>query len=941
LKRGGQWPLIILCITLPLVATGQLAFSINDAVYLDSLDHWFDVADYIALQKDVPESWSIDDIRQNKEGWQPLSEGDAPVWQRNCWLKLVFKNDRIFASALALLLHADEISAWLAWPDSLSEVRLGGNLRPRSVWDSRQHSPIYSSPHTLQFEVPASSEVTVYLKLGATDQHFKLQPKICSQSYFQSLSTRFFSRNIATQSFFHGVMWMMLLFHLLFFGMTRDRAYLFFAAYIFTLSASLFYTFGTHFYTAFAEYPQLSRAALLLCTFGYSYYYPRFLAEFLHKGGWRMDIKYLLRLYARLVLITGVLATVLLFLPVTVFKVTYGYWMLFPFSVIGLSSLTYISVLYWSSGNRMAKYIAANNMFMILGLIVSTVTYFMSTGNWIAIPISRGTGILVLEAFIVLQLLSFSLSLSYRGLEIERERTRLQELDQLKSRFFANISHEFRTPLTLILGPLQQLLAITNQSKERQQLKTAATYAQRLLAMVNQILDLGQLEAGKLELNPVTFDIVELTKAIYFSFQSIAEKQDVELEFKSEKETRMVYLDKGKLEQVLINLIDNAIKYNRPGGRVVLLLKFPKKDQLAIQLKDTGMGIPSASLPYIFQFYYRGPTSRHTQQQASSGLGLTLTKELIELQNGQIKVESKERVGTTFTVTLPLLPVVQKALSEQKIEPASLPQAINWETIPANPNKNESKTSILLIEDHQDLQRYIQSCLQPTYNLWLAEDGEQGLAIARKEVPDLIITDVMMPKMDGLALTQALKQDQITSHIPVIILTGKSSKVSLLEGLKTQVDEYLTKPFDPEELLLRIRNLLENRKQWIAHFQQDTPSDKVVPSLPSMETVFLQKVEALVHANLANEDYGVAQLGRDLRLDRTQLFRKLKALTGQNPSHFIRIIRLQKAYRLLQDRTATVAEIAFQVGFSNPSYFSRSFKAHFNKTPGEVMSANV
>ncbi len=932
--------LIILCINLPLVAMGQLVFSVNDAVYFDTLDQWVDAVDYVAFEKDLPENWSVEDVLQVEEGWQPLTEGDDPVWQRNCWLRLVLKNDRPAASALALLLHADEISAWFAWPDSLSEVRLGGNLRQRSAWDSRQHSPIYSSPHTLQFELPASSEVTVYLKLGATDQHFKLQPKLASLSYFQSFSTRFFSRNIAVQSFFHGVLWVMLLFHLLFFVMNRDRAYLFFAAYILTLSISLFYTFGTHFYTVFAEYPRLGRVALLLSTFGYSYYYPRFLVEFLHKGEWRTDIKHLLNLYARLVLIAGVLATALLFLPVTIFKLTYGYWMLFPFSVIGLSSLTYISVLYWSSGNRMAKYIAANNMFMIFGLIVSTVTYFMSTGNWIAMPISRGTAILVLEGFIVLQLLSFSLSLSYRGLEIERERTRLQELDQLKSRFFANISHEFRTPLTLILGPLEQLLATTNQPRERQQLRTASTYAQRLLGMVNQILDLGQLEAGKLEINPTVFDVVQLTKAIYFSFQSIAEQQDIQLEFESVKESRMVYLDKGKLEQVLINLVDNAIKYNRPGGQVTLQLQFPNKNQLTIQVRDTGIGIPTASLPYIFQFYYQSHSSGHTRQQLSSGLGLTLTKELVELQNGQIEVESYEGVGTTFTIQLPLPTITLQELPQQTSKSVLFPQTINWETTPADTNKNDSKTSILLVEDHQDLQGYIRSCLAPTYHLWLAEDGEQGLAIARKQVPDLIITDVMMPKMDGFALTQALKQDQITSHIPVIILTGKSSKASLMEGLETQVDEYLTKPFDPEELRLRIRNLLENRKQWIARFQQNTHSDRVAPSLPSMETVFLQKVEELVLANLGNEDYGVAQLGRDLRLDRTQLFRKLKALTGQNPSHFIRIIRLQEAYQLLKDRTATVAEISFQVGFSNPSYFSRSFKAHFNKTPGEVMGAS-
>ncbi len=920
----------------PFMLNGQRRLLIDEAFYQDSLWQWYDGSQFFAIQTDLPETWSIEEIAKGNGDWKSLTEMPDPNWESNCWLKLVIHNQQTIPTSIALLVHGDLFTAWYRTGSNLWTQRLGGTLAPRSQWDSRKHSPIYSSPHTLQLELTPISTTELYIKLGPRDREFTLQPKICNRSFFLGYSTWYFNRTIASQSFFHGVLWIMLLFHFIMYLMNRERAYLYYAAYIFCLSISLFYSFEFHYFTPLAAFPWLGRLLMIASTYGYIVFYSFFLIQFIHGDGWRPDLRRQIHVFNLLVMGVGSINLLLLLLPLTIFKLYDSYWLFFPLSMIGLLGLFRNSLIYWCQGNQLAKYIAATNFFILSGLLVSALIYYAGAFDWIHLRNSTFWGILFLELATILQLLSFSLSLSYKGLETERDRIRLQELDRLRSRFFANISHEFRTPLTLIMGPLRQLKATVNHSAGRKQLITAETYAQKLHRMVDQILELTKLEAGKLHLNKVVFDLVALAKMVTYSFQSITDEEKIELRFESTEEEIMVFWDREKTEQILLNLIGNAVKYNRSGGEVSVTLKKGKYDRVLLEVEDSGLGISKEALPHIFQLYYQGNKNDYTSSRSSSGIGLALTKELVELQQGTIRAESEEEKGSIFRVEIPLEPVPDQKASSGKTTESTITDRPQ-KSVVNRPVEQGQKPLVLIVEDHQDIRAYIQSCLQEHFQLLLAQDGEMGLELASRHVPDLVITDVMMPKMDGFALTHALKEETVTSHIPVIILTGKSSRASLLEGLRKQADEYLTKPFDAEELLLRVHNLLENRKKWIARYHHKGSEVEEFSPLPSMEAVFLEKVEGFVASNLGNDDYSVEKLGRDLRMDRTQLFRKLKAITGQNPSQFIRVFRLEKARELLQNRTATVAEIAFEVGFSNTSYFSRSFKSHFGKTPGEVM----
>lgn len=937
LERIRIYAIVTLFSLLHLALRGQISFVIDETVYQNSLNGWQDCANYVQIQQGIPADWDIEEVVKLQSGWQTLSDLPGFSWKENCWLKLTLTNEQSSLSELVLLLHADDFTLWYEQEGQILGKKVGGNLHPRSQWDSQQHSPVYSSPHTIQFELQEKTTRTIYLRLGVNDQRLVLQPKLCNRSFFLGHSTSYFNRTIATQSFLHGVLWIMLLYHFLFFMMNRNLAYGYYAFYILFLSIHLFYAFDLHYLTVLAEYPRVNRILLIGSVYAFIIGHTQFLKHFLHQNNWRNDLKKLLVNYVKGVSFIGLINLILLTLSPTNFRIVNSSWFLFLVAAIGLLGFIYLNRQYWKSDFRLARYVAINNFFLFYGLMVSTIIYYLGVLGWIDLLSSSFWGILFLELMLVLQILSFALSLSYQGLETERERTKLKELDQLKSRFFANISHEFRTPLTLILGPLKQLKAIINQPNTRRQIGTAENYAQRLLRMVNQILDLTKLESGKLQLQAQVFDIVSLTKSITYSFESIAKERGIHLAVNSVEDTWPIYLDKDKIEQILLNLIGNAMKYNKEGGAITVGLEMTKSKALRIKIRDTGIGISADSLPYIFQLYYQESQQVDTTNQAgSSGIGLALTKELIQLYKGTIHVESELGKGSCFTVEIPLPKFNREEIriASTSIEtPGNRPQ--RW--IQKEVSLGQQKAMILLIEDHPDVQDYIRSCLVDNFQILLARNGQEGLTLARKEVPDLIITDVMMPKMDGFTLTQNLKEDQITSHIPIIMLTGKSSQESRLEGLRKQADEYLVKPFDPEELQLRVQNLLDNRQKWITHFKRQNNGLAEQISLPSMEARFLEKVKDLIQTNLENENYSVEQLGKDLQLDRTQLFRKLKAITGQNPSQFIRVYRLETAYQLLKNRTATVAEIAFQVGFSNPSYFNRTFKAHFKKTPGEVM----
>lgn len=922
------------------------ALIITENYYQDSLYDWQNIDSFLSFQKELPADFNPT-TTTFPNNWNKFLTNITLEWTDNIWLQLPIINQTDNKKELTLLLHADLLDVWYINDNQVWQHHQGGNLMPRSDWDSQKHQPVYSSPHTIQFSISAQKSTTLFIKVGSIDSNVGLYPKLCNRRFFLAHSTHYFQRTIATQSFFHGILVLMFLFTLGMFLLNKDRAYLFYAIY--TLSVSLFlgYAFEFQNFSFLAEFPRLGRILSNLGRYTFPFFYNLFLIHFLHAEGWRLDIKQRLQQFNLFLLTLGGLTTLcLIFFAPPSFKILYTNWLYLPVILVGIIGFVRISWQYWRSNNRLARFVAANNLFLLIGFMVSSLIFFLGGIGLIDIRSTSFWGILFLEATIVLQLLSFSLSLSYKGLETEKERVKLKELDRLKSRFFANISHEFRTPLTLILGPIQELKTKRTEPHEQKLLKITEKYAKNLLRLVNQILDLTKLEVGKMQLENTVFDWIAIGKVITYSFASAAQQKQIELQFNSPFSKLSVQLDQAKMEQILINLLANALKFTPEGGKIQVNSRLIKKDAiLEITVKDNGVGISEEQQKYIFQHFYQADHGDFITNQPSSGIGLSLTQELINLHDGTIEVLSDRGKGTSFIIKIPLKTIDKQSLTVNSTAiKINTNQPIlednNLEKIPSNNSTAPQKPLILLVEDHPDIQTYIQSCLAENYQLVVANNGELGVKMATEQVPDLIITDVMMPKKDGFTLTKELKNNAATSHIPIIILTGKSSKDSKMEGLSVSADDYLTKPFDAAELRLRVKNLLDNRQKWVQHFQQTATTPLPDLAIPSIEDVFIQKALKAVENNLGNEDFSVEKLGKAVHLDRTQLFRKLKAITGQNPSNFIRTVRLKKAYTLLQSRSATVGEVAFSVGFSSTTYFNRCFKEQFGKTPGAVLNPN-
>ncbi|SDM44040.1 Signal transduction histidine kinase [Catalinimonas alkaloidigena] len=546
-------------------------------------------------------------------------------------------------------------------------------------------------------------------------------------------------------------------------------------------------------------------------------------------------------------------------------------------------------------------------------------------------------------------------ALALKRLEAEK----LQEMDHLKTSFFTNISHEFRTPLTLILGPLQEVLAaLPAHDPQVSRFRGMQRNAQRLLSLINQLLDVAKLEAGEVRIQVMAGDLREVLRRLTFSFSSLAESRRIHLLLDVPLTAIPAYYDADKLEKIVGNLLSNAFKFTDEGGRVQVTALAETPGWVSLYVKDTGVGIPADQLERVFDRFHQVDGSA-TRQHNGTGIGLTLTKELVQLHGGQISVQSQEGVGTEFWVRLPIAlatlpanvvvttaaPVTEVGEADVSEELAALPETVAAPEAPL----------LLIVEDHPDVRAYIRSCFAGQYRLAEAHDGEEGLAKALREIPDLIISDLMMPRLDGLALTRHLKRDVRTSHIPVILLTAKASVESKIDGLDEGADDYLTKPFVPQELQARVRNLIEQRQRLRKRYREQlrdvdrahggmVPETEAAPAVqvssvqvPSADERFLQRAIALVEQHLADEHFGTDQLAEALTLSRMQLYRKLKALTGQAPVEFIRTLRLQRAAQLLRQRYGAVSEIAYLVGFQNLSYFAKCFKEQYGVTPSAYM----
>ena len=538
----------------------------------------------------------------------------------------------------------------------------------------------------------------------------------------------------------------------------------------------------------------------------------------------------------------------------------------------------------------------------------------------------------------------------------QAEASRLKGLDEFKSRFFTNITHEFRTPLTVILGTNEQLVTNSEQwavEQERVVVKGKLNLIKRngenLLRLINQILDLAKLESNALKLNYIQGDVMPYIRYISESLHSIANVQNVMLRVESKESTIVMDYDPERLLQIIHNLLSNAIKFTPSGGRVTVqagLVNLEGLPGLELRVIDTGAGIPPADVPHIFDRFYQAENLEKAKA-GGTGIGLALTKELIQALNGSIQIESEVGKGATFTVKLP---ITNKAslIGHPTTSGEATPDYVLTATRPTILSESGSKegATLLVIEDNPDVVEYLAACLQGvtdargrSYQLDFAYNGRAGIEKALEIVPDLIISDVMMPEKDGFEVVEMLKNDERTSHIPIVLLTAKATVEDRIAGLRRGADAYLAKPFREEELLVWVEQLIARRRQLQARYAQISVSDTTAePTAADMalEDGFMQKFRSVLAAKYSDTEFSVEALSREMAMSRTQVHRKLTALTNRSTTEHINAFRLEKARELLLSGGLNVSEVAFQVGFNDPKYFSRLFAEAYGQTPSEL-----
>jgi CheY-like chemotaxis protein/nitrogen-specific signal transduction histidine kinase/AraC-like DNA-binding protein len=546
-----------------------------------------------------------------------------------------------------------------------------------------------------------------------------------------------------------------------------------------------------------------------------------------------------------------------------------------------------------------------------------------------------------------------------KQLSLKHRADNLAELDRLKSRFFTNISHEFRTPLTLILGPVQKwrerLAERSDDGELRSDLSMVERNAQRLLRLINQLLDFSKLEAGAMKLHARKMNIVPLVKGIAYSFESSAGMRRINLGVRAEPDEIEVYCDEEMVQKIVGNLVSNAFKFTPEGGSVTVALAEVRsqisdvrtQNWAQISVSDTGLGIPADQLDKVFDRFFQVDTS-YTREHEGSGIGLALVKELVELHHGEVEVRSEVGQGTELTVLLPLgrhhlkdEEIVETPAGEESLSNGmSAPHAKTHAYEPPEAGKplmaDVQKPLILVVEDNADVRAYIKGFLIASYQVAEAQDGAAGIEMAAESIPDLVISDVMMPKKDGFEVCKTLKLDERTSHVPVILLTAKAGSENKIEGLESGADDYLVKPFEAKELLARVKNLIDLRRKLRERFSVGEVLKPGEITVSSIDDAFLQKVKSIVETHISEEGFGSEDLSREVCMSRSQIHRKLTALTGMSAGDFIRYLRLHRAMDLLQQKAATVAEIAYMVGFGTPAHFTKSFHDFFGKTPSEV-----
>ncbi|MFY0687217.1 MAG: response regulator [Cyclobacteriaceae bacterium] len=564
---------------------------------------------------------------------------------------------------------------------------------------------------------------------------------------------------------------------------------------------------------------------------------------------------------------------------------------------------------------------------------------------WWRTPIAL-TGYLIAFALILLSFRQLIIARTnyINNIKMERmKREHSEQINKAKLQFFTNISHEFRTPLTLILGPLEKLLQYGEGGKYvKDHVNIINRNTQRLLRLVNQLLDFRKVDAGSMQLKVAEGNIVKFIKEIKLSFDTLAEEKNIDFQIHASSNIINLWFDRDQFEKIIFNLLSNSFKYTPTGGNISIKI-VEQHEHVRISVEDSGTGIKSEDLDHIFERFY----SAEDHHNAGTGIGLALVHNLVELHHGEISATSKRDEGTQMEIKIPLgsthfsrneiIADFKDSEHVQHYVDAVAGEQVSVTSVP--PNDVADMDKLLIVEDNAEVRSYLRSLFLGKYVVLEAENGQEALDLALEENPQLIVSDVMMPVMDGINLCKKIKSNVKTSHIPVILLTARTSLIFTVEGLEIGADDYITKPFNAQVLELKIANLIKTRKQLTRAFS-DNATLEIEPkkvTLTSSDELFVEQALNSVELNMDNSEYGVENLGRDVAMSRMQLYRKLKALTGQSANEFIRTIRLKRAAQLLEQNELTVAEVTYRVGFSDLQYFRQCFKKQFGANPSDYV----
>ncbi len=851
---------------------------------------------------------------------------DAVIWSR---IRLTNQMDNAVERFFSLYAYMDTVWVYAVKDGKLVDRQMtGGTLKP-------SEKKLRSSLNYVSFSLDAGDTKTFYFKYAKTGAQTIHGPPFSTLNAVPADTLiNFEIENHASQFLYTGMIMLFCLVALFMYGMFKERVFIYFALLMFSFAIYFLKMRGLldslltyQWRNDYISIGQLTVSLVIFSVYLFSSRYIRLSEQMPKYDRFFWVYALFVAVFAHLYrLATGDAAE----------ATRYHNFLLIIFSIVALLPL----VLLARKGDQSAKIGLISAGIMFAGAVLSLLD---AQGIIPSNSLTRNS--LQFGTVIFSGVLFYGLFDKINTIRVAKQR--MEELNELKSRFFANISHEFRTPLTLMMGPLKQVADRTDDPENRELLQMAHRNAYRQLQLVNQLLDLSKLDAGKMELRASREDFIPFLKGAAHAYESLARERNIDLTVTCPDGEMPLYFNRDKMEKICYNLLSNAFKFTPPGGHIAVGLQ-KVNDKAVLTVADTGIGISEERLPNIFDRFFQAGSEKNEVQEGS-GIGLTLVHELVQLHGGTIAVKSSPGKGTTFTLEFPLgknhlhpddIVDLEHQLSgadtaENWSPPAYLVDAEGTTDTAARAPKNVPH--LLVVEDNADVRAFIRLRLQKSFHITEATDGQEGIEKAVERMPDLIISDVMMPKKNGYELCEALKTDLRTSHIPIILLTARAAQEEKLEGLQTGADDYLTKPFDSRELEIRAHNLIRLRQQLRERFAESISLKPSEVATNSVDQTFLEDALRIVEANIGNEQFSIEMLAREIGMSRPNLNRKFRALINQSSNQFIQSVRLQRAADLLRQGAGSVSEIAFRTGFSSTAYFVKCFKDHFGETPGSIL----